>query len=141
MNFQMKHWFDAAITLRWINWLVAQFPIGLRIGLVWDQAPQHNARSVCARLRELEESGRLFTATIPSGMTSILQLGVLSFEFNSCRSNLILTRCSLVISNFRTCPQPPTHKKRNRPPPLLQPKHTLSIYTHNAENHCKIETL
>ena len=76
MNFQPRHWFDKVITLRWINWLVAQFPIGLRIGLVWDACPSHNASTVANRLSELESEGRLFTAIIPGGMTSILQLGV-----------------------------------------------------------------
>ena len=74
-NFQSKHWFDGVITLRWINWLVAQFAPTLRIGLVWDACPSHNDRRVKARLQELVDSQRLFTALIPGGLTSILYLG------------------------------------------------------------------
>ena len=76
MNFQAKHWFDATITLRWLDWLVTQFPRGLRIGLVWDQNPSHLAGKVKLRLRMLENEKRLFTAVIPGGLTSVLQLGV-----------------------------------------------------------------
>ena len=76
MNFQSKHWFDGVITLRWINWLNQQFPTNLKIGLIWDAAPQHLGSIVGSRLKELEESRRLFTAVIPSGLTSVLQLGV-----------------------------------------------------------------
>ena len=81
MSFQPKHWFDTPITMRWLNWLLEQFPIGLRLGLVWDEAPVHASKKVVTRLRELETEGRLFSAVIPPGMTSILQLGVKVYDF------------------------------------------------------------
>ena len=73
MNFQLKHWFDGTITLRWINWLVNEFPPTSTIGLIWDTAPSHKESRVNARLTELKDSRRLITAIIPSGLTSILQ--------------------------------------------------------------------
>ena len=76
MNFQKKHWFDGIITLRWINWLVDQFPQALSVGLIWDANPSHKDKRVVARLTELEDEKRLFSQLIPGGLTSILQLGV-----------------------------------------------------------------
>ena len=73
MNFQQRHWFDAVITLRWINWLVVQFPQSLSIGLIWGACPSHKEKNVQLRINELEEPRRLFVADIPGGLTSILQ--------------------------------------------------------------------
>ena len=75
MNFQSKHWFDGVITLRWINWLVAQFPDYEKLGMIWDDCPSHKFSGVIARLSELENMNRLISILIPPGMTSILQLG------------------------------------------------------------------
>ena len=75
MNFQSKHWFDCTITLRWLKWLIAQFPPSETLGLIWDAAPMHGAGAVKALLEELEEQRRLFVTEIPSGLTSIIQLG------------------------------------------------------------------
>ena len=75
MNFQSKHWFDGPMTIRWINWLEGQFPQSERIGLVWDAFPAHKYSKLKVRLEELKDAGRLYTALIPGGLTSILQLG------------------------------------------------------------------
>ena len=47
----------------------------MKIGLVWDKCPSHEAQKVADRITELRESSRLFTVIIPGGLTSILQLG------------------------------------------------------------------
>ena len=75
MNFQDRHWFDRVITLRWIYWLVVQFPQTLTIGLIWDACPSHKSQMVRVRLDELRDQHRLFTVGIPGGLTSILQVG------------------------------------------------------------------
>jgi len=87
MNFQKKHWFDTAMTLRWINWLVDQFTRGMKIGLVWDACPSHLSQVVQARLRELQDQRRLFVVDIPGGMTSILQLGDICLN-GPCKNSL-----------------------------------------------------
>ena len=70
--FQPSHWFDTAITLRWLRWLHEQFPANTRIGLVWDHAPAHD--SVAVREFISDNSSWLVVALIPEGMTSILQV-------------------------------------------------------------------
>lgn len=71
--FQKKHWFDSGITVRFLAWLMREYP-GQKIGLIWDSAPQHD--SMDTELREFieGESERLCIATIPKGMTSVLQV-------------------------------------------------------------------
>ena len=90
MNSQSKHWFDKIITLRWINWLNDQFPRGTRLGLVWDACPSHLSQLVQDRLRELEDSMRLFTVAIPGGLTSVLQLGDICIN-GPCKKSLRLS--------------------------------------------------
>ena len=97
MNFQSKHWFDAVITLRWVNWLVDQFPRGTRLGLVWDACPSHLSQLVQARLKELEDTMRLFTVAIPGGMTSILQLGDIRVN-GPCKKSLRLSYLSYKLN-------------------------------------------
>ena len=70
--FQPSHWFDTAITLRWLRWLCEKFPANTRIGLVWDHAPAHD--SVAVREFISDNSSWLVVALIPEGMTSILQV-------------------------------------------------------------------
>lgn len=74
MNFQKKHWFDAVITLRFLKWLSKQFEPNLVIGLVWDQAPGRKQHLVFDYLQHQAAAGRLFSAFIPAGLTSILQV-------------------------------------------------------------------
>ena len=74
VNFQKNHWFDGPICLRYVKWLLRQFPTDLRLGLVWDLAPSHTDSTVKQYLDEQETAGRLFCAYIPAGMTSVLQV-------------------------------------------------------------------
>ena len=87
MNFQIKHWFDKVITLRWINWLVDLLPRGARIGLVWDACPSHLSKLVQDRLQELEDQEKMWTIAIPGGMTSILQVGDICIN-GPCKKSL-----------------------------------------------------
>ena len=74
-NFQSKHWFDATITIRWIKWMVSFFPHYLKLALIWDACPAHNAKSVKALFEQLETEERLIQCLIPGGLTSVLQVG------------------------------------------------------------------
>lgn len=56
MNFRKRNWFDAVITLRWITWLVAQFPQLPSIGLIYDVGPSHEEKNVQLRINELKEA-------------------------------------------------------------------------------------
>ena len=38
VNFQHKHWFDAAITLQYLKVLLHKMHPGLKVGLIWDHA-------------------------------------------------------------------------------------------------------
>ena len=49
--------------------------MSLKIGLIWDACPSHKAEMVQHRLEDLKTQGRLHTALIPGGLTSVLQLG------------------------------------------------------------------
>ena len=99
MNFQKKHWFDTAITLRWIQWLISQFPVSMRIGLVWDRCPSHEAEKVSSLLKELEDSRRLFSVIIPGGLTSVLQLGDLILN-RPCKNYLRKKFCQFQMNEI-----------------------------------------
>ena len=73
MCFQKKHWFDSGITIRFLAWLMRLYP-GQKIGLIWDSAPQHESMDPELRQFIEGESERLCIATIPKGMTSVLQV-------------------------------------------------------------------
>lgn len=74
VNFQRKHWFDAVITLRWIKWMLKQFPPHLIMGLIWDKAPGYESREVVHYLKQQQNVNRLYSSLIPGGLTSILQI-------------------------------------------------------------------
>ena len=54
--FQKKHWFDTAITIRYLKWLRELYPDKM-IFLIWDHAPAHDAADVQAFIREAEAEG------------------------------------------------------------------------------------
>ncbi len=53
--FQPNHWFDSSITLRYLEWLCAQYRPSEKIGLIWDHAPQHIGADVLVYLKWLED--------------------------------------------------------------------------------------
>ena len=70
--FQKKHWFDKHITLRWLEWLKKQFPIGSKLLLIWDHAPAHDAAEVSVYLKA--NTAWLVVKVIPGGLTSVMQI-------------------------------------------------------------------
>ena len=74
VNFQHKHWFDEAITIRYLKALVYEMCPNLKVGLTWDQAPQHCGQKVMAFIQELQSQNRLIVKRIPAGLTSVMQV-------------------------------------------------------------------
>ena len=62
--FQKKHWFDTAITIRYLKWLRELYP-DKKIFLFWDPAQANDAADVQAFIREAEAEGWLVVRLSP----------------------------------------------------------------------------
>ena len=74
VNFQHKHWFDEDITIRHLKALVNEMCPNLKVGLTWDQAPQHCGQKVASHIQELQSQNRLIVKLIPAGLTLVIQV-------------------------------------------------------------------
>ena len=83
------------------EWLLDQFPVGTKIGLIWDKAPAHGSVIV---QRVLDEStGKLKTVFIHGGMTSVLQVLVLNLILSIYyhHLNLPIHNASIGVWHYR----------------------------------------
>ena len=74
MTFQKKHWFDADITIMWLEFLLDELFPGKKVGLSMGQAPCHKAKTVQAYIKKMQDMGRLALEFIDGGLTSVIQV-------------------------------------------------------------------
>ena len=74
MTFQKKHWFDADITIMWLEFLLDDLFPGKKVGLSMDHAPCHKAKAVQAYINKMQDMGRLALEFIDGGLTSVIQV-------------------------------------------------------------------
>ena len=74
VHHQEKNWFDSFITNWYLNWLCYDVYPNKKVGLVWDQAPQHISKKVENLTEKLKSEGKLVLVLIPKSLTSIVQL-------------------------------------------------------------------
>ena len=72
--FHPRHWFDAGITIQWLEFLLNDLFPGKKVGLTMDKAPQHNSAKVQEYIKKKEEEGRLVLEFIDGGLTSVIQV-------------------------------------------------------------------
>eukprot|EP00804_Cyclotella_cryptica_P007941 CCRYP_015999-RA/>CCRYP_015999-RA protein AED:0.04 eAED:-0.04 QI:0/-1/0/1/-1/1/1/0/248 len=69
--FQKKHWFDADITIEWLDFLLDKTYRCKKVGLIWDTAGCNTAEQVAKYIENHKD--RLIVAQIYGGLTSVLQ--------------------------------------------------------------------
>eukprot|EP00804_Cyclotella_cryptica_P009838 CCRYP_014149-RA/>CCRYP_014149-RA protein AED:0.04 eAED:-0.04 QI:0/-1/0/1/-1/1/1/0/248 len=72
VTFQKKHWFDADITIEWLDILLDKTYPGKKVGLIWDMAGCNTAEQVAKYIENRKD--RLIVAQIYGGLTSVLQV-------------------------------------------------------------------
>jgi hypothetical protein len=71
-TFQKKHWFDADITIEWLDFLLDETYPGKKVGLIWDMAGCNTAEQVAKYIENRKD--RLIVAQIYGGLTLVLQV-------------------------------------------------------------------